>query len=60
MAKLTIAQRIRAVGMLQTRMSSTAVANALDSCHSTILRLLTLFQQTGDVSEQTRNGRRES
>ena len=50
MVKLTIAQRNRAVGMLQTGMSSRAVARAFNSCHSTILRLWTLFEQTGDVS----------
>ena len=50
MVKLTIVQRNRAVGMLQTGMSSRAVARAFNSCHSTILRLWTLFQQTGDVS----------
>ena len=47
MAKPTIAQRNRAVGMLQTGMSWRAVAHALKSCGSTILRLWTLFQQTG-------------
>ena len=57
MAKLTIAQRNRAVGMLQTGMSSRAVARALNLCHSTILRLWTLFQQTGDVSERPKIGR---
>ena len=36
MVKLTIAQRNRAVGMLQTGMSSRAVARAFNSCHSTI------------------------
>ena len=60
MAKLIIAQRNRAVGMLQTGMVLTAVVSALNSCHSTILRLLTLFQQTGDVSELPRTGRRGS
>ena len=57
MAKLTIAQRNRAVGMLQTGMSSRAVARALNLFHSTILRLWTLFQQTGDVSERPKIGR---
>ena len=57
MAKLAIAQRNRAVGMLQTGMSSRAVARALNLCHSTILRLWTLFQQTGDVSERPKIGR---
>ena len=50
MVKVTIAQRNRAVGMLQTGMLSRAVAGAFNSCHSTILRLWSLFQQTGDVS----------
>ena len=56
MAKPTIAQRNRAVGMLQTGMSWRAVARALNSCHSTILRFWTLFQQTGDVSERPKLG----
>ena len=56
MAKLTIAQRNRAVGVLQTGMSSRAVARALNLCHSTILCLLTLLQQTGDVSERPKTG----
>ena len=43
--------------MLQTGMSSRAVARALNLCHSTILRLWTLFQQTGDVSERPKTGR---
>ena len=60
MAKLTIAQRNRAVGMLQTGMSSKAVTRALNSCHSTILHLWILFQQTGDVSERPRTGGRVS
>ena len=42
--------------MLQTGMSSRAVARALNSCHSTILCLWTLFQQTGDVSERPKLG----
>ena len=46
--------------MLQTGMSSRVVARALNSCHSTILRLWTLFQQTGDVSERPKTGRRGS
>ena len=50
MAKLTNAQMNRAVGMLQTVVSSRAVARAFNSCHSTILCLWTLFQHTGDVS----------
>ena len=50
MEKHAIAQRNRAVGMLQTGMSSRAVVRAFNSCHSTILRLWILFQQTGDVS----------
>ena len=50
MVKFTIAKSNRAVGMLQTSMSSRAVAHAFNSCHSTILRLWTLFRQTGDVS----------
>ena len=36
MVKLTLAQRNRAIGMLQTGMSSRAVARAFNSCHSTI------------------------
>ena len=56
MAKLIIAQRNRAVGMLQTGMSSGAVARALNLCHSTILRLWTLIQQTGDVSDRPKTG----
>ena len=43
--------------MLHTGMSSRAVARAVNLCHSTILRLWTLFQQTGDVSERPRTGR---
>ena len=43
--------------MLQTGMSSRAVARALNLCHSTILRIWTLFQQTGDVSERPKIGR---
>ena len=50
MAKLTNAQMNRAVGMLQTGVLSRAVARALNSYHSTILCLWTLFQHTGDVS----------
>ena len=50
MVRFTIAQKNRVVGMLQTGMSSRAVATAFDSCHSTILRLWTLFQQTGRCS----------
>ena len=60
MAKLTIVQRNRVVGMLQTGMSQRAVARTLNSCHWTILRLWTLFQQTGDVPEQPKSGRRGS
>ena len=60
MAKPTIAQRNRAVGILQTGTSWRAVAGALMSCDSTILRLWTLFQQTGDVSERPKTGRRGS
>ena len=62
MAKPTIAQMNRAVGMLQTGLSLKAVARAFNSCHSTILhvRLLTLFQQTGDVSGRPKTGRRGS
>ena len=41
-----------------TGMSSRAVARALNSCHSTIRCLWTLFQQTGDVSEPPKIGRR--
>ena len=52
MAKLIFAQRNRAVGMLQTGMSLRAVARALNSCHSAIINLWRLFQQTGDVSER--------
>ena len=48
------------VEMLQTGMSSRAVASALNSCHLTILCLWTLFQQTGDVSERPKIGRRRS
>ena len=57
MAKLTIAHRNRAVGMLQSGISSRAVARALNLCHSTILRIWTFFQQTGDVSERPKTGR---
>ena len=57
MAKPTIAQRNRAVGMLQTGMSWRAVARAFYLCLSTILHLWTLFQQTGDVSERPKTGR---
>ena len=57
MAKLTIAQRNRAVGMLQTGMSSRAVARVLNLYHSTILCLWALLQQTGDVSERPKTGR---
>ena len=57
MTKLTIAQRNRAVRMFQTGMSSMAVARALNPGHSTILRLWTLFQQTGDISERQRTER---
>ena len=48
------------VGVLQAGMSSKAVARALNSCHSTIMRLWKLFQQTGDVLERPRTGRRGS
>ena len=57
MAKPTISHRNRAVGVLQTGMSSRAVARALKLCHSTILCLWTLLQQTGDVSERPKIGR---
>ena len=56
MAKLTIAQMNRAVGMLQTGMPSRAAAHALNLCHSTILRVWTLFQQASDVSERPKIG----
>ena len=56
MAKPIFAQMNRAVGMLQTGMSRRAYARAFNSCHLTILRLWTLFQQTGDVSEQQKTG----
>ena len=48
------------VGVLQTGMSSMAIACALNSCHSTILCPWTLFQQTGDISERPKTGRRGS
>ena len=57
MAELIIVQRNRAVGMLQTGMSSRAVAGAFNLCHSTILRLWTLFKQTGDLSDRPKTGR---
>ena len=57
MAKPTIAEMNRAVRMLQAGMSLRAVARAFNSCHSTILRLWTLFQQTGDVSGRPKTGR---
>ena len=60
MVKFTIAQRNRAVGMLQTGMSSRAVASAFNSCHSTILRLLTLFQKTGRCFTEHPFGRSSS
>ena len=40
------------VGILQTGMSSRAVARGINSCHSTILRHWILFQQTDDVRER--------
>ena len=60
MAKLTIAQRNRAVGMLQTGMSSVAVTRALNTCHSTILRVWTLFQQKAMFRGDQKTGRRGS
>ena len=43
MAKLIIVQRNWADDVLQTSMSSRAVARAFNLCHSTILRLRTIF-----------------
>lgn len=57
MVKLTVAQRNRAVGMLQAGMSARAVARTMNCCHSTILRLWQLFQQRGNVQERPRTGR---
>ena len=54
---MTFEQRGRPIGMLTTGMSARDVARHFQRHKSTISRLLTRFQQTGNVTDRPRSGR---
>ena len=55
---MTFEQREIAIGMLTAGMSARDIARHFQCQESTISRLLNRFQQTGNVADQPRSGRR--
>ena len=58
MTWMTFEQRERVIGMLTTDMSAWDIAQHFQRHESTISQLLNRFQQTGNVADQPRSGRR--